>query len=161
MTQLQPCEDDFPDLPVHALDDDSASVTPDQLKVLIVDDDELMHRLVRKALTSFGFTDIRDAMNGAEGLAAVEREVPDIIISDYHMPEMDGLGFVEAVRGDEARDEIVIIMLSAHDDRNVIEGARDLGADTFMIKPFHRDDLKQLIDTLYQRFNCARIAWPD
>ena len=159
MTQPQPC-DDHPDLPVHSWDDDSTSVTPDQLKVLIVDDDDMMHRLVRSVLTGLGFTRIKSAENGAAGLAAVEREVPDIIISDYHMPQMDGLDFVEAVRGDEARDQIVIIMLSAHDDRNIIEGARDLGADTFMIKPFHRDDLKQLIETLYHRFNCARIAWP-
>ena len=156
----QPCEDDPEDLSVHAFDKDSASVTPDQLKVLIVDDDEMMHRLVRGALTSFGFTHIRVAEDGAAGLAAVEREVPDIIISDYHMPKMDGLDFVEAVRGDDGRDDTVIIMLSAHDDVGVIEGARDLGADTFMIKPFHRDDLKQLIETLYHRFNCARIAWP-
>jgi len=159
MTQPQPSQDDAQDLPVRTWDD-GASVTPDQLKVLIVDDDEMMHRLVRNALTGFGFTQIRDADNGAAGLAAVEREVPDIIISDYHMPEMDGLAFVEAVRGDEGRDDTVIIMLSAHDDLSIIEGARDLGADTFMIKPFHRDDLKQLIDTLYHRFNNARIAWP-
>jgi CheY-like chemotaxis protein len=160
MSQIQPCEDDVPEFPVHSWDDDSASVSPDQLKVLIVDDDELMHRLIRKALTALGFTQIRSAENGAAGIEAVERELPDIIISDYHMPQMHGLEFVEAVRGDEARDEIVIIMLSAHDDRDVIEGARDLGADTFMIKPFHRDDLKQLIETLYHRFNCKRIAWP-
>lgn len=156
----QPCQDDAQDLSVHAFDQDSASVTPDQLKVLIVDDDEMMHRIVRGALVSFGFTQIRVAADGAAGLAAVEAEVPDIIISDYHMPKMDGLDFVEAVRGDDGRDDTVIIMLSAHDDRNVIEGARDLGADTFMVKPFHRDDLKQLIDTLYHRFNNARIDWP-
>ncbi|MFN3726920.1 MAG: response regulator [Allosphingosinicella sp.] len=159
MTQAQPCDDNAPELAVRAWDD-GASVTPDQLKVLIVDDDEMMHRLVSRALTSFGFTRIESAENGAAGIAAVEREAPDIIISDYYMPEMNGLDFVEAVRGDEGRDQIVIIMLSAHDDRNVIEGARDLGADTFMVKPFHRDDLKQLIDTLYHRFNNARIAWP-
>jgi two-component system, chemotaxis family, chemotaxis protein CheY len=159
MTQVQPCDDDSSELAVSAWDD-GPSVAPDQLKVLIVDDDEMMHRLVSRALTGFGFTRIESAHNGAAGIAAVEREAPDIIISDYHMPEMNGLDFVEAVRGDEARDQTVIIMLSAHDDRNVIEGARDLGADTFMVKPFHRDDLKQLIDTLYHRFNCTRIAWP-
>ena len=159
MTEPQP-SDDAADLPVHSWDEDSASVSPDQLKVLVVDDDEMMHRLVRGALTEFGFTRIEIAEDGAAGLAAVRREVPDIIISDYHMPQMHGLDFVEAVRADDSRDQTVIIMLSAHDDLNVIEGARDLGADTFMVKPFHRADLKQLIETLYHRFNCARIAWP-
>lgn len=156
----EPCDEEAPDLPIHALDE-GPSVTPGQLKVLIVDDDEMMHRLVRSALSDFGFTRIEIAEDGAAGLAAVERHAPDIIISDYNMPGMDGLEFVGSLRRDEARDDIVVIMLSAHDDRRVIEGARDLGADTFMVKPFQRDDLKQLIGTLYHRFNCARIAWPE
>lgn len=156
----QPSQDDAPELMVHSWDD-MPSVKPDQLKVLIVDDDELMHRLVHRALTGLGFTHIRVARDGAEGLAAVEREVPDIIISDYHMPEMHGLQFVDAVRADQARDDTIIIMLSAHDDPNVIDGARDLGADTFIVKPFSRADLQRLIETLYHRFRCARIAWPE
>ena len=157
----QPSDDDFADLPLDSWDDDGASVTPDALKVLIVDDDELMRRLVRRALVGFGFTQISVAENGAEGLAAAEREAPDIIISDYNMPGMHGLELVDAIRGNEALDQTAIIMLSAADDHAVIESAQNLGADTFVIKPFERDDLKRLIGTLYQRFNCARIAWPD
>ena len=156
----QPCEEDLPDLPLDSWDDDGTPVPPDQIKVLVVEDDDLMHRLVRRALTGFGFTQIRFAVNGAEGLAAAEREAPDIIISDYHKPEMHGLELVEAIRGNSALDQTAIIMLSAADDRGVIENARDLGADTFMVKPFEPADLKQLIATLYHRVNCARIAWP-
>jgi len=156
----KPSYDDISDLP-ESWDDDSGSVTPDQLKVLIVDDDEMMRRLVLRALTAFGFTRIHIAENGAEGLAAAERETPDIIISDYNMPEMHGLELVEAVRGNGALDQTVIIMLSAADDQVVIENARDLGADTFMVKPFERADLKNLIGTLYHRFNCAKILWPE
>ncbi|MGZ8312092.1 MAG: response regulator [Allosphingosinicella sp.] len=157
----KPCDDNLPDLPPDDWDDDGAAVPPDQIKVLVVEDDDLMHRLVRRALTGFGFTQLRFAVNGAEGLAAAEREAPDIIISDYHMPEMHGLELVEAIRGNSALDQTAIIMLSAADDRAVIESARHLGADTFMVKPFERDDLKQLIGTLYHRFNCAQIAWPE
>jgi DNA-binding response OmpR family regulator len=77
------------------------------------------------------------------------------------MPGMHGLEMVEAVRANSALDQTVIIMLSAADDQAVIESARDLGADTFMVKPFERADLKHLIETLYQRFNCAQIKWAD
>jgi two-component system chemotaxis response regulator CheY len=156
----RPCDDDASELSPDSWGD-SASVTPDQLKVLIVDDDEMMRRLVRRALTSFGFNQIHDAENGTEGLAAAERGMPNIIIADYNMPEMHGLELVEAVRANGALDQTAIIMLSAADDQIVIESARDLGADTFMVKPFERADLKQLIGTLYQRFNCAHIVWPD
>jgi DNA-binding response OmpR family regulator len=154
------CDDEGLELPSRSWDDGSASVTPDQLKAVIVDDDEMMLRLVRNALTGLGFRHIHAAENGAEGLAAALREMPDIIIADYHMPGMHGLDLVKAVRENEALDRTVIIMLSAADEHDVIEGARVLGADTFMVKPFERADLKRLIETLYHRFNCATINWP-
>ena len=157
----QPRYDDFEDLPPESWDDGSESVTPDQLKVVVVDDDQLMRRLLQRALTGLGFTQISYAENGAQGLEVAAREMPAIIISDYHMPQMHGLEFVEAVRAREELDQAVIIMLSAADDPVVIEGARERGADTFMVKPFDRSDLKALIDTLYHRFIYARIQWAD
>lgn len=153
----QPSDDDFAPEPWT----DGTSVTPDQLTVLIVDDDEMMRRLVGRALTHFGFVKIHAAENGAEGVAAAEREMPNIIISDYNMPQMHGLELVQALRSNTALDQTVVIMLSAADEQDVIEGARTLGADTFMVKPFEREALKNLIGTLYQRFNCARILWPN
>jgi two-component system, chemotaxis family, chemotaxis protein CheY len=135
-------------------------VTPDALKVLVVEDDEMMHRLVGRALAGLGFSQVLAAADGAAGLGTALSERPDIIISDYRMPGMHGLDMVEAIRRDPALDGTVIIMLSAADDQEVIKGARDVGADTFIVKPFARADLKRLIDTLYARFNCGRIAWP-
>jgi two-component system, chemotaxis family, chemotaxis protein CheY len=153
--------DNFSEFPQEEWVDVSASVSPEQLKVLIVEDDEMMRRLIGRALAGFGFTQVLIAEDGSEGLAAAAREKPDIIISDYHMPGMHGLQMVEALRGDCSLDHAIIIMLSAADDQHVIEQARDLGADTFMVKPFARDDLKRLIGTLYGRFNCAQIQWPE
>jgi two-component system chemotaxis response regulator CheY len=156
-----PCDDEGLELSSRSWDDGSVSVTPDRLKAVIVDDDEMMRRLVRRALSSLGFKQIHAAENGADGVTLAEREMPDIIIADYHMPGMHGLDLVKAVRENEALDRTVIIMLSAADEQDVIEGARVLGADTFMVKPFERADLKRLIETLYHRFNCATIAWPE
>jgi DNA-binding response OmpR family regulator len=157
----QPCNDDLSDLPIDSWDEDGAPVTPDQIKVLVVDDSSMIRRLLARALTELGFTQILLAEDGAAGLVTAEREVPDIIISDYDMPGMHGLEFIQAVRTNSALDQSAIIMLSAADDQLVVESARDLGADTFMVKPFGTADLKHLIETLYQRFNCAQIAWPN
>jgi two-component system chemotaxis response regulator CheY len=156
----KPCNDDFSDTPVDCWNDDSASVTPDRIKVLIVDDSAMMRRLLGRALADLGFTQIHVAEDGAAGLVLAEREAPNIIISDYHMPGMHGLEFIEAVRGNEALDQTAIVMLSSADDQVVVESARNLGADTFMVKPFETADLKHLIEDLYRRFNCAQIAWP-
>src|SRR3954447_14212863 len=119
----KPCED-LSNLPPEIWDEDEAnieSVTPGQLKVVVVDDDELMRRLLRRALTGLGFTQIHIAEHGKAGLALAERERPAIIISDYHMPGMHGLKLVEAIRGNEALDQTIVIMLSAADDQVVIE----------------------------------------
>lgn len=158
---MEQLNDDFAQPAEAEWFDAGASVPPEQLKVLIVDDDEMMRRLVGRALTGFGFTQLLVAEDGSQGLALAARERPDIIISDYHMPGMHGLELVEALRSDSALDHAIVIMLSAADDNQVIEEARDLGADTFIVKPFAAADLKRLIDTLYGRFNCARIRWPE
>ena len=158
---MEQLNDDFSDFSETEWADVSRSVSPEQLKVLIVDDDPLMQRLVGRALAGLGFTQVLIADDGRQGLATAASERPDIVISDYHMPGMHGLEMVEALRGDASLDQTIIIMLSAADDQQVIEQARDLGADTFMVKPFARDDLKSLIETLYGRFNCARIDWPN
>ena len=150
----------FSDLPEAQGADVSQSVSPEHLKVIVVEDGKMMQRLIGRALASLGFTQVLVANDGVEGLATATRERPDIIISDYHMPGMHGLEMVEALRRNSALDHAIIIMLSSADDQQVIEEARDLGADTFMVKPFASDDLKRLIETLYVRFNCARIQWP-
>ncbi len=157
----QPFNDDVSEIPDDSWEDHTASVTPDQIKVLVVDDSAMMRRLLGRELTGLGFTKIDVAEDGAAGLVAAEREAPDIIISDYHMPGMHGLEFIEAVRRNEALDQTAIVMLSTAGDQAVVESARNLGADTFMVKPFERADLKHLIETLYQRFNCAQILWPE
>ena len=153
-------DDGFSELPEARQADAAQTVSPAELKVVVVEDTRMMQRLIGRALEGFGFTQVLIANDGVEGLATVTRERPDIIISDYHMPGMHGLEMVEALRRDSALDHAIVIMLSAAGDRQVIEQARDLGADTFMVKPFESDDLKRLIDTLYTRFNCARIEWP-
>jgi len=153
-------DESFSELPQADWDGAGARVSPAQLKVLVVDDDGLMQRLVGRALAGFGFTQVTVADDGAAGLAAAARERPDIIISDYNMPGMHGLELVEALRRDPSLDHAIVIMLSAADDQHVIEQARELGADTFMVKPFAAADLKRLIEDLYGRFNCARIQWP-
>src|SRR5437763_4234512 len=99
----QACEN-VPDFPEEPWEDESEAVTPDQLKVVVVDDDELMRRLLRRALTGLGFTQIHFAHSGAQGLATAIRERPAIIISDYHMPGIHGLELLEAIRANEMLD---------------------------------------------------------
>jgi DNA-binding response OmpR family regulator len=107
------------------------------LKVLIVDDDPYMRKVVRTMLTAIGVKTIFDANDGVSGLEALRQHNPDVVIVDWEMPMIDGAQFVRMVRqpGEFPMPDVPIIMLSGHGDRwRVIEAAR-IGAHEYLLKP--------------------------
>ena len=107
------------------------------LKVLVVDDDHHMRKVVRIMLTAIGVKAVFEACDGAAGLEAVLRLNPNLVIVDWQMPKMDGAQFVRTVRspGTFPVPDVPIIMLSGHGDRwRVVEAAR-IGAHEYLLKP--------------------------
>ena len=107
------------------------------LKVLVVDDDNHMRKVVRIMLTAIGVKAVFEACDGATGLEAVRRLNPNLVIVDWQMPKMDGAQFVRTVRspGIFPVPDVPIIMLSGHGDRwRVVEAAR-IGAHEYLLKP--------------------------
>jgi two-component system chemotaxis response regulator CheY len=70
------------------------------IKVMVVDDQTSMRAMIRRALQDLGFKDVRDKPSAPEALSAIKTDRVHLIISDFNMPEMDGLQFLEAVRTD-------------------------------------------------------------
>jgi two-component system chemotaxis response regulator CheY len=130
-----------------------------ELRVLVVDDDEAMRALMRRTLERLGFNQIYAARDGAEALALAKSQRPDVIIADYDMPVMHGLQLLKAVRLDPALAATGVIMLSGIANAEVVTRARDLGAASFMAKPFCRDDLQRRIDKVVHDLSGARIVW--
>ena len=111
--------------------------------VLVVDDDEKFRALLREYLLEY--YQIEEAAHGVEGLKKARSRPPQIIISDVMMPEMDGIQFCEAVKSDADLDHIPFIMLTAKASiESRIEGI-EKGADDYLAKPFHPDELHALI----------------
>ena len=107
------------------------------LRILVVDDDLHMRRVVRAMLTAIGVKTIYDACDGAAGLIAIRKHNPDLVIVDWEMPNIDGAQFVRMVRspGKFPMPDVPIIMLSGHGDRwRVVEAAR-IGAHEYLLKP--------------------------
>jgi two-component system chemotaxis response regulator CheY len=129
------------------------------MRVLVVDDDETMRALMRRTLERLGFDQIYLAKDGAAALELAKSQLPDVIIADYDMPVMHGLQLLKAVRLDPTLASCGVIMLSGIANEEVVNRAHDLGAASFMMKPFCRDDLKQRIETLVYDLSGARIAW--
>ena len=117
------------------------------IKVLIVDDDQYMRKVVRAMLTSIGVKYIHQADDGAPGLEAIRQVNPDIVIVDWEMPTMDGLQFIQAVRSPQQfpLPDVPIILLTGHADRwRVIEATR-FGVHEYLLKPVSTKALRERI----------------
>ena len=117
------------------------------LKVLLVDDDQYMRKVVRTMLSAIGVKNVFEATDGASGLEALRKHNPDLVIVDWEMPMIDGAQFVRMVRspGDFPSPDVPIIMLSGHGDRwRVVEAAR-IGAHEYLLKPVSTKALQDRI----------------
>jgi two-component system chemotaxis response regulator CheY len=123
------------------------------LKILVVDDDQYMRKVVRTMLMAIGVKTVFEAPDGVTGLEAIRRENPDLVIVDWEMPMIDGAQFVRMVRtpGEFPVPDIPIIMLSGHGDRwRVVEAAR-IGAHEYLLKPVSTKALQDRIVAIIGR----------
>jgi len=95
------------------------------------------------------FKDIRDKAGPVEALGAIRADRVHLIISDYNMPDMDGLQFLEEVRKDPVIGKTVFIMLTGSADREIVQKAAALGVNNYVVKPFSAAALKEKIERVF------------
>lgn len=108
-----------------------------QSGILIIDDDFDSRDIVRRHLQNEGFT-VYEAEDGREGLRHIHQHIPDLILLDIGMPEMDGFTFCQRVR---EISTVPIIMLTARSDPEEIVKGLEMGADDYIVKPFDKNVL--------------------
>jgi two-component system chemotaxis response regulator CheY len=108
---------------------------------LIVDDSPTVRRVVRQIVEALGYT-TEEADDGKKALAACKRQLPDVVMLDWNMPEMDGLAFLRALRKLPGGDKPVVIFCTTINDLPHIEEALDAGANEYIMKPFDEEILK-------------------
>lgn len=106
-------------------------------KVLVVDDEHYMRKVVRTLLMSIGVRTIYEAPDGPGGLEIIRTVAPDIVILDWEMPGLDGAGFVRMVRSPKTFPvpDVPIIMLTGHGERSRVIEAIQIGVNEFLLKP--------------------------
>ena len=119
------------------------------IKVMVVDDQTSMRAMIRRTLQDLGFKDVRDKPGAVEALDAVKSDRVHLIISDYNMPEMDGLQFLEAVRKDPVIGKTVFIMLTGSSDRELVQKAAAMGVNNYVVKPFAPAALQEKIERVF------------
>jgi diguanylate cyclase (GGDEF)-like protein len=115
----------------------------DPIRIVLAEDDGASRALLERQLRQAGF-DVVACGNGREALAAVRREISCLVLADWTMPEMDGLELCRAVRalGDaRALSFVYFILLTAHSDKERIVAGLEAGADDYLTKPYHTQEL--------------------
>ena len=115
-------------------------------RILLIEDDVILRENTAELLELSGY-DVQTAANGKIGVDKAKEILPDIIICDIMMPELDGYGVLEAISKDNETKYIPFIFLSAKTERQDVRKGMDLGADDYITKPFEEDELTSAIES--------------
>ena len=116
------------------------------MKILAVDDSSTMRRIIINTLKRAGYENVVEAENGKEALAKLETEKVDFVITDWNMPEMDGLTFVSNLRKSSEHAKLPVLMVTTRSVKEDIVEALKAGVNSYIVKPFTPDTLKEKID---------------
>src|SRR3954453_15473345 len=129
---------------------------PDDVRVVVAEDDRGTRLVLRGLLRSLGIKEIIECANGAEAFVQVQRSAPDLIISDWEMPEVSGIALTRLVRNhpDSPNPLMPVIMLTSHSNQSLVARARDAGVTAFLAKPVSRKALAARLEASVQRTRC-------
>jgi len=120
----------------------------DTLKIMVVDDMSTSRGLILQALEEIGISHIDFRKDGSSALDALVSNPVHLVLSDYNMPGLDGLGLLQRLRQHRTTQRIGFILISGTADRATIEGGQRLGMNNFLKKPFSAPQLRACIQAV-------------
>ena len=121
------------------------------LKFLVVDDFATMRRIVRNLLKELGFNNVEEAEDGAVALARLRNGGIDFVVSDWNMPNMDGLTLLQSVRAEPKLKHLPFLMITAEAKKENIIAAAQAGASGYIVKPFTAGTLQEKFEKIFER----------
>jgi len=109
------------------------------LKVLLADDSGVMRKIILRSLNALEITDVTEAVDGAEALEFFNAESYDLVLSDWNMPNMNGLELVQAIR--KTGSTVPVFMITTESDQSQVLKAISAGASNYLVKPFDQETL--------------------
>ena len=120
------------------------------LKFLVVDDFSTMRRIIRNLLRELGFLNVEEAEDGVAALRKLRESNFDFVVSDWNMPNMDGLTMLQSVRADAELKKIPVLMVTAEAKKENIVAAAQAGANGYIVKPFTAATLDEKLNKILQ-----------
>jgi two-component system chemotaxis response regulator CheY len=121
------------------------------IRILAVDDSPTMRRIIINTLKRAGYTDVLEAHDGKDALAKIRVDKIDFVITDWNMPEMDGLTFVSNLRSSEDTKNLPVLMITTRSVKDDIVDAMKAGVNNYIVKPFTPDTLKAKIQEILSK----------
>ena len=122
------------------------------MKILVVDDFPTMRRIIRNLLKELGFENVDDAEDGAVALEKLRNGGFRLVLSDWNMPNMNGLALLKAIRSDPATERLPVLMVTAEAKKENIVAAAKAGANGYVVKPFSAATLENKLNHIFSKF---------
>ncbi|HLS50492.1 MAG TPA: chemotaxis response regulator CheY [Burkholderiaceae bacterium] len=121
------------------------------IKILVVDDFPTMRRIIKNLLKDLGFENVDEAEDGVMALEKLQHGNFDFVLSDWNMPNMDGLELLKTIRADEQLAELPVLMVTAEAKKENIIAAAKAGASGYVVKPFTAATLEEKIQQIFDK----------
>jgi two-component system chemotaxis response regulator CheY len=122
-----------------------------KMKIMVVDDFSTMRRIVKNVLKQLGYENIEEAEDGAQALAKLKAGGYGFMVSDWNMPNMDGLDLLKAVRKDPDLKNLPILMVTAEAEKDKVVAAIQAGVNNYVVKPFTAEVFKEKMDRIFEK----------
>jgi len=121
------------------------------MKILVVDDFPTMRRIIKNLLKDLGFENVDEAEDGVLGLEKLRNGSFDFVVSDWNMPNMDGLAMLSQIRSDPALAMLPVLMVTAEAKKENIIAAAQAGANGYVVKPFTAAILEEKLNKIFEK----------
>jgi two-component system chemotaxis response regulator CheY len=127
------------------------AIDPTKLRFLVVDDFSTMRRIVRNLMKELGYTIVDEAEDGAVALQKLKSSTFDFVVTDWNMPNMDGLTLLQTIRADPALKHLPVLMITAEAKKENIIAAAQAGASGYIVKPFTAGTLGEKMAKIFEK----------
>lgn len=129
-----------------------------KMKFIVVDDFSTMRRIVRNLLKELGFVNVDEAEDGVVALQKLTSAPFDFVVTDWNMPNMDGLTLLQTIRGNPQLKHLPVLMITAEAKKENIIAAAQAGASGYIVKPFTAATLSEKLSKIFEKMDTKAAA---
>ncbi|MBS0545474.1 MAG: chemotaxis response regulator CheY [Proteobacteria bacterium] len=129
-----------------------------KLRFLVVDDFSTMRRIVRNLLKELGYANVDEAEDGVVALQKLNAAPFDFVVTDWNMPNMDGLTLLQTIRRTPQLKHLPVLMITAEAKKENIIAAAQAGASGYIVKPFTAATLAEKLDKIFEKMGRSNAA---